>query len=150
MSGLPPLVEYPEQDSYRAHFERVYCVEPLVTFDGVRVRFRKGKFWHAFFESPERNQVKSRFSFERARRVDWIKAALEDSAAELYVGWDRERKRYDGSRRVAVVSECYVVVIALKASDEAEFVTAFPANDRTLRQIRSSPEWSGKGKPPIR
>lgn len=142
MSGYAPLVEYPDQDSYRAHFERVYCVGPLVTFDGIRVRFRKGRFWHAFFESPGRDQVKSRFSLERARHIDWIKAALQDPAAELYAGWDRERKRYDGSRRVAVVSGCYVVVIALKASDKGDFITAFLVSDaRALQRLRSSPRW---------
>jgi hypothetical protein len=32
---------------------------------------------------------------ERAERMDWIKATLQDPNAELYVGCDREKKRYD-------------------------------------------------------
>jgi len=49
--SYPPLLSYQTIGEYRAHFERVYCQGPIVTFDGIAVRFRKEDFDHAFFES---------------------------------------------------------------------------------------------------
>jgi len=51
------------------------------------------------------------FSSQRAERIDWIKAALQDSNAELHVGREGKKKRYDRSHRVALVVGDYVVVI---------------------------------------
>jgi hypothetical protein len=44
-------------------------------------------FDHAFFEwSERRGGPKDTFSADRARRIDWIAAALQDAEAELFVG----------------------------------------------------------------
>ena len=112
------------------------------TFDGFAVRFRKGRFNHCFFESSNRNGVKDKFSKKRAERIDWIKAALEDPNAELYMGWDKKKKRDDKRHRVALVVNDYVVVIRLHNNKKAQFVTAYVADSlSTLNKIKRNPKW---------
>ncbi|TVQ53254.1 MAG: hypothetical protein EA377_08480 [Phycisphaerales bacterium] len=140
--SVPPFVQYETTDEYRAHYERMYCQSPVPTFDGYQVRFRKDRFEHCFYESTRRNKVKDQFSWQRAKRIDWIKAALQDPDAELYVGWDNKRKRHDHTHRVTVIVEDYVVVIRLSKRMTAQFVTAYVADSqRTIDRIRSSPRW---------
>lgn len=138
----PPLVKYQPIEEYRRHYETTYCRDTIITFDGISVRFRKDRFNHCFFESSKRNQEKDTFSQLRAERIDWIKAALQDSSAELYVGWDRKKKTFDNSHRVAVVVQDYVVVIRLTGQQKADFVTAYVADSqRTIERIKKSPKW---------
>jgi hypothetical protein len=138
----PSLVTYRTVDEYCSHFERVYCGGPITTFDGIAVRFRKDRFGHCFYESSQRNKVKDVFSIQRAERIDWIKATLEDPNADLHVGWDGKKKRYDRCHRVALVSGDYVVVIRLVGNQKAQFVTAYVADSsRTLAKIKGSPKW---------
>lgn len=141
--AYPPLVQYETEQEYRSHFERVYCCGPLQCFDGIAVRFRKNDFDHCFFESSNRDGVKDQFSTLRAERIDWIKAALQDGQADLFVGWDRTKRRYDHGRRVTLVMGNYVVVIRLTGKLKARFVTAFVADSqRTLDRIKRSPKWT--------
>lgn len=143
MSSYPPLVTYATEAEYRQHYERVYCQGTITTFDSKEVRFRKNRFDHCFFESTNRNGIKDLFSTKRARRIDWIKVALQDHNADLYVGWDRKRKRHDKNHRVAIVVRDYVVVIRLIGNHNAEFVTAYVADSSsTLSQIKMGPRWS--------
>lgn len=140
--SYPPLVYYQSTEEYLAHYERVYCRAPVISFDGIEVRFRKSRFRHIFFESSRRDEKKDIFSIQRSERIDWIKAALRDSAAELYVGWDKKGRRYDPSHRVAVAVGNYVVIIRLSSPRAAEFVTAFVADSAsTIAKIRSGPIW---------
>jgi len=137
----PPLVNYSSEEEYRRHFERIYCNGPVVTFDDIPVRFRKKDFDHAFFES--RQAKDDTFSIIRAERIDWIKAALQDPCSERYVGWDNKQKGYDRKRRVTLVMENYVVVIALTAAGAGIFITAFVADsEKTLKLIRQGPGWA--------
>jgi len=107
------------------------------------VRFRKDRFDHCFYESTQRNRIKDRFSPKRAERIDWIKAALQDESADLYVGWDRKKKRYSTFHRVVVIVNNYVVVIRLLKNKKAEFVTAYVADSTsTIEKIRRSPLWN--------
>jgi len=147
--AYPPLLDLEDEAAYRAHFEAVYCRGPIEAFDGVQVRFRKRDFDHCCFESSRRDGSKDQFSLLRARRLDWIKAALQDPNSECYQGWDKKRKRYDGRRRVAVVMGNYVVVIALKGRGRADFVTAYvadtpgaPGRPSTVDMIRRGPRWT--------
>lgn len=74
--------------------------------------------------------------------MDWIKAALEDSNAELYVGWDKKKKKHDKNNRVALVVNDYVVVIRIGNNKKAQFVTAYVADSlSTLAKIKGSPKW---------
>lgn len=143
----PAKVNYATEDEYRQHFYRAYCQEPIMTFDGIAVRFRRDDFDHCMFESSKRNDVKDVFSKERSGRIDWIKMTLENPAAELYQGWDKKRKRYNPKSRVAVVYEEFVVVIRLKTevdgTESAQFVTAYLA-DNSIAKIKASPKWVGK------
>ena len=138
----PQLVTYQTKTEYQIHFNQIYCQGPIVTFDNIAVRFRKDDFYHAFFESVGGKD--DTFSTKRAERIDWIKAALQDPHSDRYVGWDSKRKRYDGKRRVTVVVNNYVVVIALNpAGDKAHFITAYVADSgRTIRMIKQSPRWT--------
>lgn len=140
----PPRVLYATEDEYRLHFERIYCSGPVLTADGIPVRFRKEDFGHCMYESTHRDGVKDQFSKERSERIDWIKATLENPAAELYQGWDGKKKCYMNDRRVAVIYEEYVVVIQLlgakSAPLRARFVTAYLA-DNNINKIRGGPIW---------
>lgn len=140
---MPPLLRLSDEAAYRAHFERQYCQGPVQTFDGIAVRFKKSDFNHCCFESNRRTRQKEYFSLIRAERLDWIKAALEDPGADLRVGYDNSRKRYDHGRRVAIISGNYVVIIALQpCRTKARFITAYVADSgRTLQRIKTSPRW---------
>jgi len=145
----PPLLRLPSVAAYRAHFKNIYCRRPIVTFDGIEVRFRTSKFNHCFFESSRRDGNKDRFSAKRAERMDWIKVALQDAGAERYLGWDKTRRSYDRSRRVTVVMGNYVVVIEMTGKNKADFVTAFVADTTaprgrrsTLDLIKAGPKWT--------
>ena len=111
----PPLLNHNTAAEYRTHFENIYCRGPVTTFDGIDARFRKSQFDHCFFESTHRDGNKDAFSTQRAERMDWIKAALQDANADLYQEWDKKRRRYDSTRRVAVVQTNYVVKIRRRA-----------------------------------
>lgn len=143
--ALPPLVHYASVAEYRSHYERVYCRGNIQTFDSIRVYFGASKFDHAFYESTARDGNKDVFSQVRAQRIDWIKATLEHQEAALFEGWDRTSRQYDATRRVAVVYEDFVVVIAMglkqHGSLKANFVTCYQA-DNSIGKIRSSPAWS--------
>lgn len=141
----PALVVYSTTEEYRRHYERMYCRGCIKTFDGIRVYFAKQKFDHAFFESKNRDGRKDDFSIIRAQRIDWIKATLENPKATIYDGWDKRNRRYDGTRRVSIVYENFVVVIALSLKRDGalkgNFITCYQA-DNSIDKIRQSPKWS--------
>lgn len=141
----PPLVHYASVDEYREHYNRIYCRGRIHTFDGIRVHFSPGRFKHVFFESTSRDGRKDAFSFVRAQRIDWIRATLENPDAELFQGWDKDRRCHDARRRVAVVYENFVVVIKMSMKKngtlKANFVTCYQA-DNSIGKIRNSPAWS--------
>ncbi len=69
-------------------------------------------------------------------------------SSEKYVGWDRKKKRYNKKRRVAIVMGNYVVIIQLKGSGKAKFITAYLADKKgikgrpaTIDLIRRGPKW---------
>lgn len=142
----PALVHYATETEYRQHYERCYCQAKLHTFDGMRVFFAKQQFEDAFFESRDRRaRDKSQFSRDRAERIDWIAAAIAAPAAELYAGWDRDRKRYDRERRITLVWGDYVVVLKMNLKKKtAFFITAYVAEAGTVSKIRSGPRWEGE------
>lgn len=140
---MPPLLSLADETAYRAHFKATYCKGPILTFDGIAVRFQKADFDHCCFESNRRTRQKQYFSRKRAERLDWIQAALRDPGADLRVGWDNSRGRYDHDRRLTIVSGNYIVIIALqKCRTKARFITAYVADSgRTLQLIKTSPKW---------
>jgi hypothetical protein len=143
--ALPPLVHYATVDEYRSHYVSIYCRGNIQTFDGIRVYFGAGGFGHMFYESTARDGRKDLFSPVRAQRIDWIKATLEHPSAALFEGWDKTSRQYDATRRVAVVYEDFVVVVAMSLKQDGSlkgnFVTCYQA-DNSIGKIRSSPAWS--------
>lgn len=139
----PALVRYATEAEYRAHYERCYCREVIHTFDGLRVYFPKQQFEDAFSESADRKaRDKSSFALERAERINWIRAAVEDPTAELSQGWDRDKKVIAHGRRIALVFGNYVVVLQVyNKRTSATFITAYLAGPDTICKIRSGPRW---------
>ena len=85
--------------------------------------------------------------------MNWIAVTLKDPTSELYIGWNNQQKKYDNHRRVAIVMENYVVIIAISKGkpNQARFITAFlgdtPARSgrpSTVDMIRKSPRWKIK------
>ena len=139
--AYPLLVRYASEQEYRRHFMEKYCKRQIITFDDIPVRFNNKDFAHAFYESGS-NLKNNLFSVVRAQRIDWIEVALLDANAELYYGWDADKKRVDTTRRVALVKKNYIVIIQIMKSGKARFITAFVANNyRTLLKIKQSPKW---------
>lgn len=140
----PPHLHLHSQNEYRAYFEKIYCRRPIETFDGIQVKFKKTDFDHCMFESTKRNNIKDLFSVARAERLEWIRATLENSKSELYQGWDREKRKVDPDRRVAVAYENFVVVIKTYLNPrgvvKAKFITAYNA-ETSIEKIRSMPKW---------
>jgi hypothetical protein len=141
--GYPPLRKFDTEAEYREYFEQKYCISPLLTHDGIPVRFTKRDFDHAFYSSASSAKPdKSVFSFERAERIDLIEAVLQDSSASLHCGWDNKKKIANPTRRVAIGKGNYIVVIQIMKSGKARFITAFPAkNYRTVLKISGNPKW---------
>jgi len=143
MATYSPLLKLADEAAYRTRFEALYCQGAVLTFDGIAVRFRKADFDHCFFESKHRNRVKDTFSAPRAERLDWIAVALKDANADRFVGWDRDTKTYDKTRRVTLVCGNYVVVIAITGITSARFVTAYVADTpASLAKLKASPKWT--------
>jgi len=142
METYPPLLKLAQESDYRTRFEILYCEKLVPTFDGIAVRFRKSDFDHCFFESTNRDRKKDKFSQLRAERLEWIKVALGDTSADRFVGWDRDKRTCDKSRRVSLVCINYVVVIEIVQITSARFVTAYVADSPlTLQKIRQAPRW---------
>lgn len=77
--------------------------------------------------------------------MDWIGAALQDSTAELYAGWDRDKKMVNYNRRVTLVYGDYVVILNLNLKkSSAIFITAYIADAGTITKIRGGPKWEQK------
>lgn len=139
---LPPLRILPTVEDYRRYYEKTYCRNGVVTFDGIWVHFFPETFNHAFFrDSNRQTKDKAVFDQERAVRVDWIQAVLVSPLAHLY-----KRIMPNGKvRRIALWPfERYVVIIQInhKNPREARFITAYVVDsDTTLQKIRSNPRW---------
>jgi hypothetical protein len=144
----PPLVDFDTEDEYREYFHAAYCRAPIVTFDGIPVRFRKSDFDHCCFRRSDRRGEKDTFCPVRARRTDWIGVVLRDPNADLYFGWDRKRKCVDYDCRVAVAFGRYVLAVRLdKTRTKAFFITAYLAdNKQSVDKVRSCPKWQAQKK----
>lgn len=143
MNSVPNFITLPTPEDYKKYYVEKYCKKGLQTFDGIEVTFHEDRFDHAFYESSDKvNGNKDIFSVERAKRIDWIEYVLKNPNAELYVGWDKKRKTYDNSRRVAIITpEDYVVIIMITGNKKGKFVTAYYADNSAIK-IRTAPIWS--------
>lgn len=131
-------------EKYRELYNRVYCVNPLVTFDGIEITFEPDCFDHAFFKSDYYDDVKDRPDERRLSRILWIKEIISDSKIPRYLGWNKRKKRYTNESRVTfITNDNYVVVIRFtdKKQTKAKFVTAYVANNESCFKIKQSPSW---------
>ncbi|WP_336046928.1 hypothetical protein [Solibacillus ferritrahens] len=138
------LTHFETEDEYRAYYITEYCNQKIYTHDGIEVVFYEDVFEHAFFKSGNRRirGDKTIFSSERAQRIHWIKSVLLDSGLTSYVGYDNKKKCYDNSRRVTILTpDNYVVVLSLRASGKAKFITAYLCDDEdeTINKIKGGP-----------
>ena len=145
MNNTPAFVTLNSIEEYKQYYIDKYCKNPIITFDGIKVKFYNDQFEHSFYESSnhiERN--KDVFSWERAKRIDWIEYVLTNPYAEVHVGWDRDKKTYSKDRRVAIITpENYVVIIRLNNNGTAKYITSYLADTpRSAREILNSPMWN--------
>jgi len=142
---MPTLLKLDDEGAYRQHYVRTLARAVITTHDGIRVYFGPDKFEHAFFESSDRRGADDIFSLVRAERMDWIAAALADPNALCVQGWDRQRECHDPKRRVTVVVQDFVIVLALSTKRDgtlkANFITCFKAENSAVK-IRQSPRWT--------
>lgn len=143
MSNTPNFVILSSPEEYKKYYVEKYCKTMLQTFDGIKVKFYEDQFEHAFYESSNKvKRNKDAFSIERAKRIDWIEYVLKNPRAELYLGWDRDKKKFNKDRRVAIISpEDYVVIIRINSNNTAKFITAYYA-DNSASEIRKMPIWT--------
>lgn len=143
MNKAPNFVRLLAPIDYKKYYVRKYCKKELQTFDGIKVKFYEDQFEHAFYESSVKiKRSKDTFSMARALRIDWIEYVLKNPEAELHLGWDRDKKRINKDRRVAIISpENYVVIIRINANNTAKFITAYLA-DNSAEEIRNMPLWN--------
>lgn len=128
----------------RQSWSDTYCNAPIITFDGIAVKFFSNMFDHAFFESADhKKKDKSILSLNRCQKMLWIKDTLEDPTAQLKQGWDSKTKTYDNSRRVALVKENYVVIIIIYAEKKARFITAYQIDEEeNIEKLKNGPNWA--------
>jgi hypothetical protein len=139
----PPLLRLADEGAYRQHYENALVRGgPILTFDGLSVAFYPEQFRHAFFRDSSRTaRDKARFDLQRAGRMDWIRAVLEDSSAEVY-----RRHMPDGTtRRIALwLQERYAVIVELRKGrpNQGRFITAYVVDSESaLAKMRSNPRW---------
>lgn len=141
------LLKLKTVEEYKKYFIDNYCSQEIYSHDGVQIKFYEDQFEHAFYESKNRQKRdKSLFSEERAQRMQWIKEVLMNESAEMYVGWDRDKKRYNKNRRISIITpENYVVVLNIIDEMNAKFITAYVASKTNADKIRSAPKWHKNG-----
>lgn len=143
MANLPEFVYLDSEEEYRKYYIEKYCNRKIETWNHVEVKFYSDKFEDAFFESVNnKKRDKTKFSIERAKRIDWVEAALKNENAEIYQGWDRDKKQLSKNRRVVVISpENYVVILNLLKDGSAKFITAYLADSpMTAKLIKKGPK----------
>lgn len=142
--SVPPLLSLPDEAAYRRHFDRAYVHgSPVVSPDGIIVRFYPERFDHAFYKKSSRQaRRKDTFDFQRAERMDWIRAVLTDPCVERY----RDIRKSKGLWCVVVEPTTpYVVVFQLMKAHppQARFITAFVVDKpwEYLLKVRRMPWW---------
>ena len=125
--SLPALKIFADESECKQYFVDNYCNQEIFTHDGIRVKFHEDMFEHAFYirSATKWKAQKDHFSIDRGERIDWIKYVLQDPTIVPKQGYDKARKCYDNSRRVAFLApNNYVVIIMIDNKGEARFVTA--------------------------
>lgn len=138
------LLTLVDEQAYRDYYKQHFVSKsPIITFDGIAVRFRLSHHVELLRKEPEPNTLRI-FCQQRAERLPWVLEALQDPDADIYFGYDKSRKRVDFNRRVAIVNWNYAVIIRLAGKGKAEFISAYPMDDGPLALARTNPRWTEK------
>jgi hypothetical protein len=123
--GLPALKNFVNESECKQYFIDNYCNQEIFTHDGIRVKFQEDMFEHAFYVRKVKKwkAQKDHFATDRGERIDWIKYVLQDSTIIPRQGYDKARKRYDNSRRVAFLApNNYVVIILIEIKEREDLL----------------------------
>ena len=144
--SLPALRSFASEAECKQYFIDNYCNAEISTHDGIKVKFHEDMFEHAFYVRTTKSweAKKDHFSTDRGERIDWIKDVLNDPTITPRQGYDKAKKRFDNSRRVAFLApNNYVVIIQLIGNREARFVTAFIVDSTDVAsKISANPVWN--------
>lgn len=144
--SLPALRNFTSEAECKQYFIDNYCNVEINTHDGINVKFHEDMFEHAFYERSQKKwkSKKDHFSTDRGERIDWIKYVLQDPTISPKQGYDKAKKKFDNSRRVAFLApNNYVVIIQLTDKRKARFITAFIVDSTTVaNKINASPSWN--------
>lgn len=147
--SLPALRSFASEAEYKQYFVDNYCNTEIYTHDGIKVKFHEDMFEHAFYVRAQKKwqSQKDHFAIDRGKRIDWIKYVLNDRTITPRQGYDKAKKTFDNSRRVAFLTQNnYVVIIQLVGKREARFVTAFIVDSETVaNKINANPVWNSSG-----
>jgi hypothetical protein len=138
------ILDLPTESDYLEYFIENYCRQEIFTKDGIRIRFRKSHFYHAFFETTISH--KDCFSIERAQHMPEIKKILQSKNSRCHCGWDSKKHRIDPHKRVSYILGPFVVIVLLHRNKDTgvisgEFITCFEAEDITFNRIKADPIW---------
>ncbi len=123
------------------------CVTRLISYSSNGLITNNSKIFELLLNGMSvsenrKTKDKSILSYNRLEKIYWIKEALQDPDAILKVGWDAKNKTYDGSRRITVVKDNYIVVIIIFSPTKARFVTAYEVDaEENLEKIMNSPDY---------
>jgi hypothetical protein len=139
----PQLRAFSSEEECLNYFVTKICRLKIRTHDGYEVKIRPNHFKHAFYEDDGKTK-QGRFSFHRAKHMDWIQPTLEHPV-RCHQGWDYKKARLAPSKRVSYCYQTFIVVIEFRRNRNtgeiaAEFITCFDAN-RSFDKISRQPVW---------
>jgi hypothetical protein len=146
VTTYPDFLHLADKASYQTYYETELCSRPWLKVRGslFPVMFYADRFEHAFCESLDRAPGdKSQFSWERSKRMDWIKVAVSDPESILTYSYNKGLGKYDITRmNILIQPQRYVVIIRTANNwQTGKFHTAFPLNDSTLAHMLRAPHW---------
>ena len=142
-SMAPQLRVFSSEQECKDYFITKLCRQNIYTHDGYKVYIRPSHFKHAFYEDDGKT-AQGRFSFHRAKHIDWIQPTLEHPV-KCHQGWDYKKVQPAPWKRVAYCYHTFVVIVEFRRNRDtkeigAEFITCYDA-DRSFSKISHQPTW---------
>lgn len=138
VEGRPGLVLKRCPCEYWDYYQNEYCSKKIYTIDQFRVHCSPSS------RVCEHKHCKPFFSWERAKRIAWIRPSLVSPESSQFFGWDKRNGGESLDRRVAFY-EGFVVVLFLKLGKrgtlKADFHTCYPADPKARYKIDTSVRW---------
>jgi len=142
----PKLRIFNSEQECKDYFVNKLCKQEIRTHDGYLVMFKPIHFKHAFYESDGKTKD-GRFSFYRAKHIDWIQPTLAHPVG-CHLGWDYKNKKVAPRKRVVYCYQTFIVVIEFRRNKKtaqimADFITCYDAH-RSFTKISRQPIWNSK------